>query len=895
MPSVDKFLFSLVDRRHYESLGAYHPETSLLTIARELLPQGWTVTRNGTWFHCQAGPLQIPPQGWKIHVSATPKNAAEVLHSSIPVFVRLALPFKFSLDRRILLIQNSKRYPRGASGKFITAYPATEAAFADAVRVIAAALEQFDGPYILSDRRYGANGIVYYRYGGMLPGDSRNLEGEPVHYLMSPLGEQVVDTRGPEFAPPEWAPDPFASASPEPDEGDAGTLRDGRYRVQTALSFSNSGGVYLCEDSTTGGLCVVKEARPHTNIQPDGADATVLLTREYATLGLLADLGVTPRPIEFFREWEHVYLAEEHRPGIPLRSFWSERALFLNTRPTQRDVERFLLQFAALTRSVARAIIQIHERGLVFGDLSPMNVLVEGEGERVTLIDLEAAVRIGTPKPPALRTPGFADPRADWNAAAEPADDLYALGAILLSAIAPVNWMLGLDPGAAARFLPVVIADLGLPAGIEPMILGLLGPVRADRSSWARAAAEFVAGPCRPPGAPGVRPAKRVRRGWLEGLVSDAVRYIKSTADYHRRERLFPADPKGFITNHLGLAFGASGVLLALSRIDGQVAPSARGWLRRALADQPRLPPGLFVGSAGIAWAAAELGMAAESTRQMEAALAHRDWRGECDLAYGAAGCGMAALKVYGVTGERRWLEAALDIGSAVASFAERTATGLRWTAGRPQVYGLAHGAAGVGLFLLYLHLASGEGWCLNVAKGALDEDLAAHWRSPEGGWTWRISENNPTRMPYWRYGSAGVGIVVARFAATLGERGYAEALRGICIDANRKFTIFPGMISGLAGIGQFWLDLEALFPGRGNVAIARRVADGIRLFGIRTPQGVAFPGHDLMRISCDLATGGAGIALFLHRLRCGGEAPLMLDALLPTSRSRLHAGSAAR
>jgi hypothetical protein len=43
----------------------------------------------------------------------------------------------------------------------------------------------------------------------------------------------------------------------------------------------------------------------------------------------------------------------------------------------------------------------------------------------------------------------------------------------------------------------------------------------------------------------------------------------------------------------------------------------------------------------------------------------------------------------------------------------------------------------------------------------------------------------------------------------------------------------------------------------------------------------IAFPSESLARISCDFGTGGAGIALFIHRLLTQSAPSFMLDELL--------------
>ncbi len=155
--------------------------------------------------------------------------------------------------------------------------------------------------------------------------------------------------------------------------------------------------------------------------------------------------------------------------------------------------------------------------------------------------------------------------------------------------------------------------------------------------------------------------------------------------------------------------------------------------------------------------------------------------------------------------------------------------------------------------------------------------------RNPEGGLTWRAKEGELTFTPYWRWGSAGIGGVLLRYRRVLGDPAYGTSiLDDLLIDTDRKYTIFPGWFFGLAGIGDFYLDLAELGEDR-EVALAgaRKVLSGIRLFQLEREAGIAFPGETLSRISCDYGTGGAGIALFLHRLLHGGGPAFLLDELI--------------
>ena len=61
----------------------------------------------------------------------------------------------------------------------------------------------------------------------------------------------------------------------------------------------------------------------------------------------------------------------------------------------------------------------------------------------------------------------------------------------------------------------------------------------------------------------------------------------------------------------------------------------------------------------------------------------------------------------------------------------------------------------------------------------------------------------------------------------------------------------------------------------------AHRVARGVLLFQIRRgDEGIAFPGDELWKISCDYLTGSAGIGLFLARLHSRAAPEFFLDEL---------------
>jgi hypothetical protein len=144
------------------------------------------------------------------------------------------------------------------------------------------------------------------------------------------------------------------------------------------------------------------------------------------------------------------------------------------------------------------------------------------------------------------------------------------------------------------------------------------------------------------------------------------------------------------------------------------------------------------------------------------------------------------------------------------------------------------------------------------------------------------LNEKSNTVTPYWRYGSVGIGGVLLRYWLETRNGEFKKALDSSIIDANRKYAIFPSLFFGLTGLGEFFLDMARYHDANSSyMDSAWKVAAGVLLFKLQRKEGIAFPGEQLMRISCDYGTGSSGIILFLNRLLRGGRSVFMLDELL--------------
>lgn len=854
-----------------ESLDLYRPRLSdFHDFVSSRLPECWELKRQGICFHCSAPQNVLPEHGWKIHISSTRAHAQELLIvvGSI-LFAAGDTGFKFALDLPTLSLLNGKNWPRGGSGKFITIYPPNNARFLELIEELHLATREFKGPYILSDHRYKDSHVVFYRYGGMKLRESIEVTGERTPMLAGPDGKQIPDQRLAYPTTPPWAAAVVPIEEQRASGDESHSLHGGRFEIEGVLNFSNAGGVYYGRDKESGARVVIKEARPHVEVS-DGNDAIALLKKEYRLLTQLADTDIVPQPVDLFEELGHWFLVEEYVEGVSLGAHSASHNILLRTRPSKEDFAIWYSDFRQHALKLIEIVHLLHSRNIVFSDLSPSNLIVSKGSNSLKIIDFEGAYDRSVDPPTSLHTPGFVSPRRLEGAAASAEDDYYSAGAVLMAYLMPWNGFFHLKPGAKDEFMALIQVDAHLSESVSKMILGLMEPDPARRPDPASLAEMLPeSGTEGAPKAPKQEPAVDYT-SVLEGIM----RHMLDVASYQRRDSLFPADPKLFTTNPLSLAYGATGIAYAMKQVTGFVPRPVIDWILAHSIHRETYAPGLYLGMSGIAWGLLEIGETAEAERLFQHTFGHPLLDRSFDLFYGEAGWGMTSLRFFLKTGNELYLQKALECGSRLMAGQWR-----KQEANRP--LGMAHGASGIALYLLYLYLATKDEDFLNAGREALDSDLSTAVNTKDGGWSWgRTANTQSTLYPYWRHGSAGVGAAVVRYHKVLGDDTYGQALEKIFIDTDREYVALPGRFAGQTGLGDFLLDAWEFTGEEKYFESANKVARAVLKFSVNR-NGIAFPGDSLNRLCCDYGSGSAGIALFLNRLAGRQKADFLLDDLL--------------
>ncbi|RFS82834.1 hypothetical protein D0T12_25780 [Actinomadura spongiicola] len=887
-------------------------DTRLLDVLDRALAAGsgparWTTVRSAMWCHVTPNGGHCPAQGWKLHVSATPASAEDVLARSLEVLLAADSTFKFAATHDHVAALNARNTSRGHSGKFLTVYPVSDD---EAVRLAAeldAATTGLPGPRILSDRPYAPGSLVHYRYGAFVEERRITNDGFYAWMILDPDGNPVEDKRVGKYTPPPWAVCPFPDHGKNGGANGGGNGGDGRnevligtrFAVREAIRHTNKGGVYRATDTTDGRPIVIKEARPHVAADEQGRDTRDRLRAEARALEAIEHLGIAPRPVTLFTQSGHLFLAEEMIPGTSLRQWTADVIGELGWGP---HLARALEMAGRLTELMGKA----HDAGVVLRDFNPNNIMVRPDGVPV-LIDLELAVTPDATDPGPLRsgTLGYSAPEQMDGARPDPAADRFALGATLCHLISGAPPFL-LDERPEPRpvterlseWLTARIRDLDHPADLPALVLGLMADDPADRWSLerARTALSRLTFPTPTGGADDADDASTESvphkvRELCDEAIGGIVEHLLTTMTPDNPQTLWPASCVHGAPDPCSLQHGAAGVLGALvrchelttdPRLPETIARAAR-WILARLDGGTNRKAGLYFGSAGAVWAVLDAGLALDDRELVDGALAVADRFPASlpgpDITHGTSGLGLTALHLWARTGHERYGERAVAAADALVASVEKVSGKLSWStpaqhesklAGR-RYHGFAHGVAGVGQFLTACARVTG-GDDYRALAVAVAENLLEEATGTDRSASWGAGPGDAPTAPYWCHGAAGIGGFLLRLGALTGDARFVRAAeRSARAVVENRWRAPLGQCHGLAGNGDFLLDMAAQTGDDHHTDAAWRFAEILLSARAHRDETVVFP-DEFGQVSVTWGDGLSGVLAFLLRLRHGAS-----------------------
>lgn len=814
---------ALGDRDFYDNPWASEQGRSGAELAPVATPAGWQRRRHGPWVAFRPeGALArpLPASGWKVHVSAVPSHAEDVVGLVARECFEHAVAWKALATRRLVAVTQSKYAPRESSGKVCTLYPHDEASLTALLERLPVVLAGRPGPSVVGDAGH-PGAPVSVRWGAFRSGWLRAPGGEAVPAVADADGSVAADRRIGGVSPgrPPAVVGRWLQRAEAHDREQSLDVSDVELVHRT-----NAGAVYTARHR--GRRVVLKEARAHSGLTTDGSDAVGRLRHEHLVLRRLAGHGVAPAPLDYLRCGGSEFLVMEQLVGQML----SHRVTRAHPTTCTREpggAGDYYRWAAEVDGRLADVVGRMHALGVVHRDLHPANVIVLDDGS-LRLIDFECAALDGVRASDAGGAPGFT-----FASEGEPRDH-DARSRLSLMTRNPVVMVLDRRPDLLPRLER---------AGDDDRAFALTGDV---------------------PGTSGTGPS-----------AAALVTGILGAATPDRGDRLYPGSVEQLCLpgGATGLWAGAAGVVTSLVLLGETVPTRHLDWLSTRPVGELAAQRGLAHGSDGVALALARAGRHEEALEVVRASR-RRDVLAAVGPSWGNGHAGIAAAlsETARLTGSDELLEDAEAATRAALALVAGPAAAVR--------PGLLHGYAGTGLALLRVadapwatHLRAG---LLEAAHHCVEQELAA-CTTHDGH---LLGRDPRGLLPYLGCGSAALALLL-RATGHLddelgaGATGSTGSLRDALLRVLRKPTLgAAGLGEGRAGI---LLALEALAPRDAMVAVHRD-----RLSWHVAPR-TGGPADELFvlgemnhRLSTDVATGSAGVLVALAGPAVAGELLLL-------------------
>jgi eukaryotic-like serine/threonine-protein kinase len=216
---------------------------------------------------------------------------------------------------------------------------------------------------------------------------------------------------------------------------DEGTILNGRYEIVRKIGGGGMGAVYLANDRNLGGVLRAVKEMVQSYIESEQQDKAVSdFKRESLLLTSLDHTAIPTIYDYFFDEKEgRFYLVMKYISGGDLASR-------LRAAPEGRLDEKTVTEWAIQIADVLH-YLHNHEPSIVYRDLKPANVMIDGNSGRVMLIDFGIARWVNKEEKgvTAVGTMGYAPPEL-FSGNVEPRSDIYSLGSTMF------HLLTGADP-----------------------------------------------------------------------------------------------------------------------------------------------------------------------------------------------------------------------------------------------------------------------------------------------------------------------------------------------------------------------------------------------------------------------------------------------------------------
>ena len=214
-----------------------------------------------------------------------------------------------------------------------------------------------------------------------------------------------------------------------------GTVLNSRYEIVRKIGGGGMGAVYLANDQNLGGVLRAVKEMVQSYIEEEQQDKAINdFKRESMLLTSLEHSSIPTIYDYFFDEKEgRFYLVMKYISGGDL-------AGRLRAAPEGRIDEKLVVEWGI---QIADVLDYLHSRQppIVYRDLKPANVMIDGNSDRIMLIDFGIARWVNKEEKgvTAVGTMGYAPPEL-FSGNVEPRSDIYSLGSTMF------HLLTGADP-----------------------------------------------------------------------------------------------------------------------------------------------------------------------------------------------------------------------------------------------------------------------------------------------------------------------------------------------------------------------------------------------------------------------------------------------------------------
>jgi serine/threonine protein kinase len=798
--------------------------------ARQLRSLGWRVERDddvvaATQFMPPA--VEMPEQGYKLHISSTNANAPRMASVVLPVLGRARVAFKVVSSAEAVRRNLNGEAGLTQIGKLVTIYPRDTAAARSLGMKLDDLTSILPGPVIREEDPVRPGSNVYVRYGSFSPRHVQLRNGRIVPAVSDPQGHLVRDERGYSDQLPGNSIEPFSKplSSSAAQPANRASVRENlpeRLLPVKQLHQGPKGESWLCASTSASAHAegIVAKIAYANALDFGGRDAQDRLSHEARMLVRLQ--GISGIPLlrdEFELATGEACILYDYLAGPTL----GELLLALEGEGGTPDPAIIRRWF----QSIVDLVTACHLRGIAVCDLKPAN-LVLVDSYHFGLIDLELAASVSDDYHAFVATPGYVKEEMRTAPLSAGAHDLYSLGAVLLSMI------VGSDAAGLPAYTRVVAnvraecESASMRRLLDVAELLLTGEIRSV--SVLHSSLEEPMHLRRMP-----RPSLVSRRpepAWLEEAEAVA-RHLIQTA-------IVDDDGARWMSNHpiangiaaTDLYGGSAGIacyLASLYEVTSddvylRLALDALTWARtERVAAEGGVPlPGLYFGASGVGFAHLRVYQATDLCAFLgeaaQIALALPPESGNSDLLVGDAGIGMFLLALWRSGGDVASFHEAQRIGKSILSSNTLDAHGPMptWSSAgldgdqRDLLYGIAHGTAGIGVFLSELALLDPDPVWKNATSSIVESFARIRMEAlgSRRGSLWPIGFGASVGGLHWCHGSAGIGTFLIRAAKTCPAALDLAITAGLAVADGTKWR-GTCQCHGLAGDLEFLLDLR--------------------------------------------------------------------------------------